>query len=39
MKEDLSWDNIAKKTIEVYKKVINEHKNKRWKKDDKRYNT
>jgi glycosyltransferase involved in cell wall biosynthesis len=27
MKEDLSWDNIAKKTIEVYKKVINEHKN------------
>lgn len=29
MKEELSWDKIAEKTIEVYKKAINEHKNKR----------
>lgn len=28
MKEELSWDKIAKKTIEVYKETINEHKNK-----------
>ena len=27
MKEELSWDKIAEKTIEVYKKAINEHKN------------
>lgn len=26
MKEELSWDMIAEKTIEVYKVVINEHK-------------
>jgi glycosyltransferase involved in cell wall biosynthesis len=29
MKEELSWDKIAEKTIEVYKEAINEHKNKR----------
>ena len=29
LKTDLSWDKIADKTIEVYKKAINEHKNKR----------
>jgi len=28
-KEELSWDNIAVKTIEVYKEAINEHKSKR----------
>lgn len=26
LKTDLSWDKIAEKTIEVYKKAINEHK-------------
>ena len=29
MKNNLSWDKIAEKTIEVYKEAINEHKNKR----------
>jgi glycosyltransferase involved in cell wall biosynthesis len=30
LKTDLSWDNIAEKTVKVYKKAINqEHKNKR----------
>ena len=29
MKEELSWDVIAEKTIEVYKVAINEHKNKK----------
>jgi len=29
MKEELSWDKIAEKTIEVYKEAINEHKSKR----------
>ena len=29
MKEELSWDKIADQTIEVYKKAINEHNNKR----------
>jgi glycosyltransferase involved in cell wall biosynthesis len=27
LKTDLSWDNIAEKTIEVYREAINEHKN------------
>ena len=31
MVEELSWDKIADKTIEVYREVINEHKSKRWK--------
>ena len=29
MKEELLWDMIAEKTIDVYKEAINEHKNKR----------
>jgi len=29
MKEELSWDKIAEKTIKVYKEAINEHKSKR----------
>lgn len=29
MKQELSWGNIAEKTIEVYREAINEHKNKR----------
>ena len=34
MKEELSWGKIAEKTIEIYKEVINEYKNKRRKIDD-----
>ena len=29
MKQELSWGNIAEKTIEVYREAIKEHKNKR----------
>ncbi|NQE52738.1 Trehalose synthase, partial [ANME-1 cluster archaeon GoMg3.2] len=31
LKTDLSWDKIAEETIEVYKKAINEYKN-RWRR-------
>lgn len=29
MKEELSWDKIAVKTVSVYKEIIDEHKSKR----------
>ena len=39
MEEELSWDKIADKTIEVYREMVNQHKSKRRKNDSKKYNT
>jgi glycosyltransferase involved in cell wall biosynthesis len=36
MKEELSWDKIAEKTIEIYREVLNEHENRegnKWNED------